>query len=315
MKWWVKMINCLHSSHYRKSLKNTKQQHAKLTLMRCYLHMQGLLRVQYSPVPWTVHGFEGKSVLFNIKGKHVVTVMLPVARGFPEFTVVHVRRQHLSEVTLVIFLLEDKWLMLKFAKLELNSKQRNTMSNCFKTQYHIFYIFTSQHNMVLAFGYEVSLRLLCWRFGPQLDSSIKRGLSCENWSSVVQLTLWIPNLMTLLGSDGNFQRQGLFGGHSSPDVCLGPASSESGPLYLSFLSSWLSGGELLCSSSPSIMMPCLSPAPDGRASQQWMLGAKMNPSSFKLFQVSYRTKSQTDANSIDTNVSVLSNLVTEILYT
>lgn len=76
--------------------------------MRCYVHAQGPLHVQYSPVPWTVHGFEGKGVLFNIKGEHVVTIMLPVARGFPEFAVVHVRREYFREVTPVILLLEDK---------------------------------------------------------------------------------------------------------------------------------------------------------------------------------------------------------------
>lgn len=59
---------------------------------------------KHQTVPRTIHGLKGKSVLVNVKGEHVVTVMLPVSRGFPELTAVHVGGEHLHEAASVVLL-------------------------------------------------------------------------------------------------------------------------------------------------------------------------------------------------------------------
>lgn len=72
-----------------------------------YLLGTDLLHFSYSPVPWAIHGLKGESVLVNVKGEHVLTVMLPVSRGLPELAAVHVGGQDLREVALVVLLLKE----------------------------------------------------------------------------------------------------------------------------------------------------------------------------------------------------------------
>lgn len=59
---------------------------------------------KHQTVPWTIHGLKGESVLVNVKGEHVLTVMLPVSRSLPELAAVHVGGQDLREVALVVLL-------------------------------------------------------------------------------------------------------------------------------------------------------------------------------------------------------------------
>lgn len=72
-----------------------------------YLLGTDLLHFSYSPVPWTIHGLKGESVLVDVKGEHVLTVMLPVSRSLPELAAVHVGGQDLREVALVVLLLKE----------------------------------------------------------------------------------------------------------------------------------------------------------------------------------------------------------------
>lgn len=72
-----------------------------------YLLGTDLLHFSYSPVPWAIHGLKGESVLVDVKGEHVLTVMLPVSRSLPELAAVHVGGQDLLEVALVVLLLKE----------------------------------------------------------------------------------------------------------------------------------------------------------------------------------------------------------------
>lgn len=58
-----------------------------------------------SPVSRAVHGFEGKGLLLNLEREHVLTVVLPVARGLPQFAVKDVGCHHLLETSLPVFTL------------------------------------------------------------------------------------------------------------------------------------------------------------------------------------------------------------------
>lgn len=57
---------------------------------------------------WAVHGLQGELLLLHLKGEHVLTVMLPVARGHPEAAVEDVWRDDLLEPSFpVLTLLEE----------------------------------------------------------------------------------------------------------------------------------------------------------------------------------------------------------------
>lgn len=58
-------------------------------------------------MPWAIHGLKGESVLVDVKGEHVLTVMLPVSRSIPELAAIHVGGQDLREVALVVLLLKE----------------------------------------------------------------------------------------------------------------------------------------------------------------------------------------------------------------
>lgn len=60
------------------------------------------------PVSRTVHGLQSESLLFHLKGKHVVTVMLPMARGHPKLAVVDVWRHNFLEASFPILALKNQ---------------------------------------------------------------------------------------------------------------------------------------------------------------------------------------------------------------
>lgn len=71
----------------------------------------------------TVHGFEGKGLLLNLEREHVLTVVLPVARGLPQFAVVDVGCHHLLETPLsVLTLSETEQYFLTFESVDLPQK-------------------------------------------------------------------------------------------------------------------------------------------------------------------------------------------------
>ena len=49
-------------------------------------------RVKDDTMPRTVHWFQSPLLLLDIEREHVLLVVLPVSRSFPEFAVVHIRR-------------------------------------------------------------------------------------------------------------------------------------------------------------------------------------------------------------------------------
>lgn len=61
------------------------------------VHCNSLQSHQVSPVSGAVHGFEGEGLLLRLKWKHVLTVVLPVARCLPQLAVVYVGGHHLLE--------------------------------------------------------------------------------------------------------------------------------------------------------------------------------------------------------------------------
>lgn len=117
-----------------------------------------------------------------------------------------------------------------------------------------------------------------------------RWLSCESSDLVGGLTRsQIPDLMTLLGVMGTFRGGPIWKTYipriSPWGLCLlklVPCTSLSSVPGFQEVS-WL------VPPSPSTMMPYFSTAPRWQ-SQPTTLGVKMSPSSFKLFQVSYRRK-------------------------
>lgn len=66
-------------------------------------HTQGQLaprsvaHVEHHAVAGAIHGFQRKRLLLRGEGEHVLGVVLPVARGLPQFAVVDVGRDHLLE--------------------------------------------------------------------------------------------------------------------------------------------------------------------------------------------------------------------------
>ncbi len=47
-------------------------------------------RIKDKTVPWAVHGFQPPFLLLDVKGEHIVFVVLPMAGGFPELAAEHV---------------------------------------------------------------------------------------------------------------------------------------------------------------------------------------------------------------------------------
>lgn len=72
---------------------------------------------EYKPMSWTIHGFNGKGFLLNLKREHIFTVVLPMSWSFPEFTVEDVRRYNFSKVTPAIFPLWNKCNIYKVREL------------------------------------------------------------------------------------------------------------------------------------------------------------------------------------------------------
>ena len=60
------------------------------------------------PVSRAVHGLQGKLLLLHLKGEHVLTVVLPVARGHPEPAVEDVGSDDLLEPSLPVFTLSEQ---------------------------------------------------------------------------------------------------------------------------------------------------------------------------------------------------------------
>lgn len=58
-----------------------------------------------SPVSGAVHWLESEGLLLGLEGKHVLTVVLPVARGLPQFAVVDVGCHDLLETPLPVLAL------------------------------------------------------------------------------------------------------------------------------------------------------------------------------------------------------------------
>lgn len=60
------------------------------------------------PMSRAVHGFQSKDLFLHFKGKHVVTVMLPVPWSHPELAVVDIWRDNFLEASFSIFTLEEE---------------------------------------------------------------------------------------------------------------------------------------------------------------------------------------------------------------
>lgn len=57
------------------------------------------------PVSRAVHGLKSEDLLLHLEGKHVLTVVLPVAGSLPQFAVVDVWSDHFLEAPLLVFTL------------------------------------------------------------------------------------------------------------------------------------------------------------------------------------------------------------------
>ena len=83
-------------------------QHTKLGHPQGQFLVTPLPRVKDQAVSGTVHRLDSKLLLVHRQTKHVVGIVLPVARGLPEFRVVNVGRTDLDIATLVVFALTGK---------------------------------------------------------------------------------------------------------------------------------------------------------------------------------------------------------------
>lgn len=61
-----------------------------------------------SPVSRTVHWLESEGLFLCLEGEHVLAVVLPVARGLPQFAVVDVGRHNLLETPLPVLALPEQ---------------------------------------------------------------------------------------------------------------------------------------------------------------------------------------------------------------
>lgn len=60
------------------------------------------------PVPWAVHGLEGKDVIFHREGEHIFAVVLPVARCLPQFAVIDVGGGYFLKPSSPVLILEKQ---------------------------------------------------------------------------------------------------------------------------------------------------------------------------------------------------------------
>lgn len=56
---------------------------------------------------WTIHRLQGKGFLLNIKGEHILGIMLPMAGSHPELGIVNVGRNYLLEATFPVLSLNE----------------------------------------------------------------------------------------------------------------------------------------------------------------------------------------------------------------
>ena len=68
---------------------NTKLCHPDRELL-----VTSIPRIKDYAVSWAVHWLQRPFLLLDVERKHVVLVVLPVSRGFPEFAVIHIRRNN-----------------------------------------------------------------------------------------------------------------------------------------------------------------------------------------------------------------------------
>lgn len=59
-------------------------------------------------MPGTVHGLECKDIFFHREGEHVFAVVLPVARGLPQFAVIDVGGGYFLKASSPVLLLEKQ---------------------------------------------------------------------------------------------------------------------------------------------------------------------------------------------------------------
>ena len=68
---------------------NTKLGHPDRKLL-----VASIPRVKDDTMPGTIHRFQSPLLLLNIECEHVVLVVLPMSGSFPEFAIVHIRRDN-----------------------------------------------------------------------------------------------------------------------------------------------------------------------------------------------------------------------------
>ena len=74
------------------------------------------------PVSGAVHGLERVGLLLHLEGEHVLTVVLPVARGLPELAVVDVGRDYFLEAPLLVLTLPMVEKGVLFQKIKMGDK-------------------------------------------------------------------------------------------------------------------------------------------------------------------------------------------------
>jgi len=63
--------------------------------------------IEDETMSWTIHGLEGELLLLGLEGEHVLGIVLPVAGGHPQLSVVDVGGNDFLETTLSIFRLDE----------------------------------------------------------------------------------------------------------------------------------------------------------------------------------------------------------------
>lgn len=115
-----------------------------------------LAMAKENKVPGAVHGLERPLLLFNLELEHVVTVVLPVARGLPNTNIIHVRSLDLLITTLPVLRAQKRLKGVEDLRT-IGKKESGTWGNLVKEEQ---FLVLSNPQVVALFGLLQKLQVL-----------------------------------------------------------------------------------------------------------------------------------------------------------
>ena len=99
-------IVLLETTYTRKTRQRTRElitvQNTKVSHSPGQISVVDILVSKDLAVARTIHGFQAKLLLLNLKQEHAVSIMLPMSRRLPQIRLVHVGRDDFFEATLSV---------------------------------------------------------------------------------------------------------------------------------------------------------------------------------------------------------------------